>query len=112
MRATLHSAIVLASALAISTSVPGEPPIGVAQRPHRERAAVDPPVDRTRDQTGALEHPEVLGHRRQGHVEWSRQLGDHRRRGGEAREHRAPRAVCEGLEHEVQSIVVERAFPG
>src|SRR5262245_36581070 len=56
------------------------------------------------DQARALEHLEVLGHRRQAHVEGLRDVEHRRFAGGEAREDRAPCWVGEGGEGGAEGV--------
>ena len=73
-----------------------------AQGSAHETELVDPTVLRARQQPDRLEGPQVLGNRRQRHVERRRELADRSASARQACDDRSPRRVGERRKHRVE----------
>src|SRR3970282_2890796 len=81
-----------------------QPLIGILERVRLEPAGAPLRLAAARNEAGALQHLEVLGDRRQAHLERLRQLGDGRLTRGQASENRAPGRIGEGGKSCAQSV--------
>jgi hypothetical protein len=81
-----------------------QPARRLPQRFGREPDVVHAPLDEAPGEPGRLEHAQVLGNRRQGHVERLGQLAHGGVAAGEPLEHRAPRRVAQGREDDIEGF--------
>lgn len=86
-------------------AIAGDPRVGLAHRAGDETAAAHSAVAPAHHESRVLEHPQVLGHRGQGHAE---RVGEGADRGlsgpGEVGEQGAPGRVGEGGERRIERL--------
>lgn len=86
------------------------PELSIGRHPFRgppeglggQTTEMDAPVPRARKEPGALEHPQVLGHAREGHRKRSGELGHRGIAATEPRQDRSPRRVGKRREGRIQ----------